>query len=88
MVGRYGDRGYEAQLNRASALSLVVNAIIAWNSRYLAAAADELARRGQPILDTAWMHLTPLWKHVHFVGAYRFEEPVIVGELRTLEAIS
>jgi TnpA family transposase len=87
--GRYGDRGYEAQLNRASALSLVINAIIVWNTRYLAAAADELARRGQPILDTAWTHLTPLlWEHVHFVGAYRFEEPVIVGELRTLEAIS
>ena len=81
--GRYGDRGYEAQLNRASALSLVINAIIVWNTRYLAAAADELARRGQPIPDTAWTHLTPLlWEHVHFVGAYRFEEPVITGELR------
>jgi hypothetical protein len=35
------------------------------------------------------VNLTPLlWEHVHFVGAYRFEEPVIVGELRTLEAIS
>jgi hypothetical protein len=84
--GRYGDRGYEAQLNRALALSLVINAIIVWNTRYLAAAADELARRGQPILDTAWTHLTPLlWEHVHFVGAHRFEEPVITGELRPLE---
>jgi hypothetical protein len=77
---RYGDRSFEAQLNRASALSLVINAIIVWNTRYLAAAADELARRGQPIPDTAWTHLTPCCgEHVHFVGAYRFEEPVIVG---------
>jgi hypothetical protein len=34
------------------------------------------------------VNLTPLlWEHVHFVGAYRFEEPVIVGEL-LLEANS
>ncbi len=87
--GRFGDRGYEAQLTRASALSLVINAIIVWNTRYLAAAADELARRGQPIPDTAWTHLTPLlWEHIHFVGHYLFEEPVIPGELRSLEAAS
>jgi len=28
--GRFHDRGYEAQLNRASALSLVINAIAVW----------------------------------------------------------
>ncbi len=32
--GRFHDRGYEAQLNRASALSLVINAIAVWNTRY------------------------------------------------------
>jgi TnpA family transposase len=45
--GRFGDRGYEAQRNRASALSLVINALIVWDTTYLAAAADELARRGK-----------------------------------------
>ncbi len=83
--GRFGDRGYEGQLTKASALSLVINAIIVWNTRYLAAAADELARVGQPIPDSAWTHLTPLlWEHIHFVGHYRFEEPVIAGELRPI----
>jgi len=33
--GRFGDRGYEAQLNRASALSLVINALIVWYTEYL-----------------------------------------------------
>jgi TnpA family transposase len=61
--GRFGDRGYEAQLNRASALSLVINALTVWNTRYLKPAAEELAR---------------------LVGHYRFEEPVIIGELRPL----
>src|SRR5205085_6171480 len=77
--GRFGDRSYEAQLNRASALSLVINAIIVWNTEYLAAAA-ELARRGQPVPDAARSHITPLhWAHIHLVGHYRFEEPAIVG---------
>ncbi len=86
--GRFGDRGYEAQLNRASALSLVINALIVWDTTYLAAAAAELARRGQPVPDAAWAHLTPLlWEHVHLVGQYRFEEPVLQGKLRPLRAV-
>src|SRR4030081_2537933 len=36
--GRFPERDYEAELNRASALSLVLNAIVVWNTRYLAAA--------------------------------------------------
>ena len=47
--GRFGERGYEAQLNRASALSLAINAIVVWNTRYLAAAAAELDRRGETV---------------------------------------
>ena len=85
--GRFGDRGYEAQLNRASALSLVINALIVWDTTYLAAAEDDLARRGQPVSDAAWAHLTPLlWEHIHLVGQYRFEEPVLHGRLRPLRA--
>src|SRR5437899_3026106 len=56
--GRFGNRGYEAQLNRASALSLVINALTVWNTRYLKAAAEELARRNRPIPEDAWTHLT------------------------------
>ena len=83
--GRFGDRSYEAQLNRASALSLVINAIIVWDTEYLAAAAAELAWRGQPVPDAAWSHITPLhWAHIHLVGHYHFEEPEIVGRLRPL----
>lgn len=45
---RIPERGHEAQLNRASALSLAINAIVVWNTRYLAAASDHLPRRGGP----------------------------------------
>jgi hypothetical protein len=56
-----------------------------WNTRYLKAAAEELARRNHPVREDAWAHLTPLlWQHIHLVGHYRVEEPVITGELRPL----
>ena len=85
--GRFGDSGYEAQLNRASALSLVINAITVWNTRYLAAAADELARQGRPVAEGVWTHLSPLlWEHIHLVGQYRFDEPAISEGLRPLRA--
>lgn len=32
--GRFHDRGYEAQLNWASARALVINTIAVWNTRY------------------------------------------------------
>jgi len=34
-AGRFGDRAYEVQLNKASALSPVSNAIIVWYPEYL-----------------------------------------------------
>ncbi len=47
-----------------------------WDTEYLAAAAAELAWRGQPVHDAAWSHITPLhWAHIHLVGHYHGEEP-------------
>ena len=52
-----------AQLNRATALSLVINAIIVWNTRYLGKAATELDQEGRAVPDDAWSHLSPmLWE--------------------------
>jgi len=85
--GRFGDRGYEAQLNRASALSLVINAMIVWYTEYLWEAARELARRGQPVPEEAWAHITPLhWEQVHLVGRYQFDERDTGAGLRPLRA--
>jgi len=85
--GRFGDRGYETQLNRASALSLVLNAVIVWNTEYLDLAAQELARRNQPVPDELWAHLTPLhWEHLHLVGRYQFLETDTSGRYRPLRA--
>jgi TnpA family transposase len=83
--GRFTDRSYEAQLSRASALSLVVNANIVWNTEYLAAAAEDLAQQGCPVPESLWPHVTPLhWEHINLVGQYSFDEPLITGHLRPL----
>jgi TnpA family transposase len=76
--GRFSDRDSAAQLRRALALSLVINAIIVWNTRYLEAAAAESAKRGQPVPEELWQHLLPItWEHVHLVGDYLFD-PVLI----------
>ena len=57
--GRFMDRGYEAQLNRASALSLVINAIGVWNTRYFEQAQTVLIRQGFTLPGDLESHVTP-----------------------------
>jgi hypothetical protein len=84
-AGASAARDYEAQLNRASALSLVLNAIVVWNTRYLTAAAEELATQGESTPEDLWPHVSPLhWEHIHLVGRYCFEEPTVASGLRPL----
>ena len=83
--GRFHDRGYEAQLNRASALSLVINAIAVWNTRYFEQAQAALAEQGIPVPEEVWQHLSPLqWAHIHLNGSYHFTNIALEGDFRPL----
>jgi Tn3 transposase DDE domain len=83
--GRFHDRGYEAQLNRASALSLVINAIAVWNTRYFEQAQTALARQGVPVPEQVWQHLSTLqWAHIHLNGSYHFTDITLSGDFRPL----
>jgi TnpA family transposase len=83
--GRFHDRGYEAQLNRASALSLVINAIAVWNTRYFEQAKAALTRQGVPVPEDVWQHLSPLqWAHIHLNGTYHFTNVAPEGDFRPL----
>jgi len=83
--GRFHDRGYEAQLNRASSLSLVINAIAVWNTRYFEQAQIALARQGVPVPEEVWQHLSPLqWAHIHLNGSYHFTNLSLKGDFRPL----
>jgi len=83
--GRFHDRGYEAQLNRASALSLVINAIAVWNTRYFEQAQETLAHEGVPVPEEVWQHLSPFqWAHIHLNGSYHFTDVQLEGDFRPL----
>ena len=83
--GRFHDRGYEAQLNRASALSLVINAIAVWNTRYFEQAQAVLAKQGSPVPKEVWQHISPLqWAHIHLNGSYHFTDITLEGDFRPL----
>jgi hypothetical protein len=79
--GRFQQREYEVQLNRATALSLLINAISVWNTRYY----QEIAERVGGIAEEVWAHISPIsLEHIQFVGSYSFDELVLAGELRPL----
>jgi len=83
--GRFTDRSYEAQLNRASALSQVINAIVIWNTRHFERAQAKLLEQGYQVEDSVWQHLSPLaWKHINLVGSYHFSDLHLEEKFRPL----
>ena len=88
--GRRGEvrkRYREGQEDQLSALGLVVNAVVLWNTRYQQAALDTLRAEGTEVRDEDVARLSPLGtEHVNVLGRYHFElaDPVARGELRPL----
>lgn len=63
----------EAQTNQASALTLVTNAIICWNTRYISAIIDQLRKEGHTVNDSDIAHLSPCrFAHINKYGKYFF----------------
>lgn len=88
--GRRGEirkRYREGQEDQLSALGLVTNAVVLWNTRYQQAALDALREEGHEVRDEDVARLSPLGsEHVGMLGRYHFElsGPVARGELRPL----
>jgi len=81
---RQGQPYKEGQEDQLSALGLVVNAIVLWNTRYMQAALDEVRGSGGHIDDDV-RRLSPLVHgHLNFLGRYHFALPADVrdGALR------
>lgn len=78
---RLSEYGYEAQLIQGLALSLVITAIIVWNTHYLEAAAAGLTHRGQTMPEEVWADFSPiLWEHLYLIGKFPFDGPLIGAE--------
>lgn len=89
----YGKRGElyqsyrEGQEDQLSALGLVVNAIVVWNTLYMQSALEVLRNRGHVIEEYDVKRLSPLrHEHINIVGRYSFilPEEIRDGQLRTL----
>jgi len=72
--GEIRDRTYEDQLNAASALNLLLAAIVVWNTVHLQACLRRLRADGYPLDDKDLRFLSPLMRrHLGIYGQYTFD---------------
>jgi TnpA family transposase len=83
----HGDRGEIRKVHRQEqeeqlgALGLTLNVIALWNSTYIQAALDQLAREGWDVCQADVTRVSPLaFKHINFLGRYAFDLPQAVAE--------
>ena len=75
--GMLWERTLHDQLHRTSCLVVVMAAIMAWNTVYLADAVEELRARGVDASNEVLAHIAPTgWRHLNFLGQYPFTGPV------------
>jgi len=68
------DRDFASQLNRATCLSLLLNIIAAWNTRYMQAALDHLRATGYPVQESDLEHLSPITSaHINVHGSHHLD---------------
>jgi TnpA family transposase len=71
--GELRERELQSQLQRASALNILINTISVWNTTYLQKAIDYLKSAGD-FNDELLKHIAPLgWEHINFLGEYSFD---------------
>jgi Tn3 transposase DDE domain len=72
--GKVRRKDAEEQLNQASCLNLMTNAVVAWNTIYMMAALDVLTAAGYAVEGDDLVHLSPArYEHINPYGKYRFE---------------
>jgi TnpA family transposase len=72
--GKVRRKDAEEQLNQASCLNLMTNAVVAWNTIYMMAALDALTAEGYAVEGDDLVHLSPArYEHINPYGKYRFE---------------
>lgn len=71
--GELRELGIQDQLQRASALNILINAISIWNTVYLSEATKVLKAKGV-LREDLLQHISPLgWEHTNFLGEYTFD---------------
>ncbi len=71
--GEIRERALQDQLQRASALNIIINAVSVWNTVYLTQ-ATEFIRDNRRLKEELLKHISPLgWEHINFLGEYKFD---------------
>jgi TnpA family transposase len=74
-LGELRDRTAEDMAHRASGLNLVVNAIVLWNTMYLARAVAYVRSQGVALTDEDLSHVAPVrWDHIALTGDYLWSD--------------
>ena len=72
--GELRERELQDQLQRASALNILINALSVWNTAYLQKAIAHLKASGDSVNEDLLKHIAPLgWEHVNLLGEYTFD---------------
>ncbi|MEG0679018.1 MAG: Tn3 family transposase [Carnobacterium sp.] len=82
--GKFMERDIRRQLQSASALNVLINAISIWNTVYLQEAYNYLVKI-DPQVTKYMRHISPInWEHITFLGEYKFDLLSIPKHLRKL----
>jgi len=74
-LGELRDRTAEDMAHRASGLNVVVNAIVLWNTTYLARAVACVRSQGVALTDEELSHVAPVrWDHIALTGDYLWSD--------------
>lgn len=77
--GELRERDLQDQLQRASALNILINAISIWNTVYLEKGV-EYQKKHKGIDENLLKHISPLnWTHINFLGEYSFQSNMALG---------
>ncbi len=67
-------------------VSMIVAAIILWNTVYLSRAVDQLSAEGHESADDMLAHIAPLgWEHISLTGDYVW--PSVQGDSKTFRPL-
>ena len=73
-LGTLTDRDLASQLNRTTCLSLLLNVIAVWNTRYMQAALEHLGASGYEMVASDLEHLSPVISgHILLHGTHHFD---------------
>ncbi len=85
--GELRERTIQHQLQRASALNIIINAISIWNTLHLTKAVEYQKETGS-FNEDLLHHMSPLgWEHINLLGEYHFnsEKVISLDSLRPLQ---